>query len=102
MFTSGQIPPTRMGVDITIQIYIERAFRNYVGPIPGLVIHCIPRSSWADKTRSYPSKSRYKRYASRQLIYVFTQDSVDIWGQTQVSDISVLVYEVYDALHCSI
>ena len=38
------------------------------------LIHCIPRSTCADKTRSYPSK-----YASRQfLLCVFTQSSVDI------------------------
>ena len=40
----------------------------------------MPRSSWADKTRSCPSKFRYKQYTSRQLLLLCSTPPLMILG----------------------
>ena len=50
-----------------------------------------PKIVLGRRARSWPSRSRYKNCASKQfLLYVFTQASVDIQGQTQVFFIMLL------------
>ena len=42
-----------------------------------LLIYCIPRWSWDDKIRSYPSRSCYKHYGSKNFFYIIT-----VWKHT--------------------